>query len=173
MDMEDRSRTSPEQLQLQVASSECGASDVGGSRAYRVYDAKPRLSPTARIRVKPQTRAASGKLQPTGLAVPTPFAKESSRRKTAVSDWQELMDLPLPSEARLRQLFDLTPAEARLARGLARGDALEEVAGELNIKMTTARSQLASIFSKTQTRRQAGLVAILIRLAHLDELGSS
>jgi DNA-binding CsgD family transcriptional regulator len=52
---------------------------------------------------------------------------------------------------------------------MARGDALEEVAAILKIKMTTARSQLAAIFAKTQTRRQAGLVAILSRLAHLDE----
>lgn len=78
------------------------------------------------------------------------------------------IDLPMPSEASLRSLFDLTPAEARLAQRLASGDSVEEVAKALHIKMTTARTQLAAIFSKTETRRQAKLVAILCRIAHLE-----
>ena len=79
-----------------------------------------------------------------------------------------LRELPVPPEALLRRLFDLTPAESRLARKLARGDSLEEVAQSLDVKMTTARSQLAAIFAKTGTCRQAQLVAILSRLAHLS-----
>jgi DNA-binding CsgD family transcriptional regulator len=82
-------------------------------------------------------------------------------------DQLTLSDLPVPSEARLKALFDLTTAEARLAQRLARGDSVEEVALELSIKMTTARTQLAAIFAKTDTRRQAKLVAILSRVAHL------
>ena len=82
-------------------------------------------------------------------------------------DHLTLFDLPVPSEARLKALFDLTTAEARLAQRLARGDSVEEVAQELSIKMTTARTQLAAIFAKTDTRRQAKLVAILSRVAHL------
>jgi DNA-binding CsgD family transcriptional regulator len=78
-----------------------------------------------------------------------------------------ILDLPVPSEARLKALFDLSGAEARLAQRLARGDSVEEVAQTLSIKMTTARTQLAAIFSKTDTRRQAKLVAILSRVAHL------
>jgi DNA-binding CsgD family transcriptional regulator len=35
------------------------------------------------------------------------------------------------------------------------------------VKMSTARSQLASIFTKTGIKRQAKLVAVLARLAHL------
>ena len=79
----------------------------------------------------------------------------------------KLRDLPVPAESALRRLFDLTPAEARLARKLAGGDSLEQVAQALDVKMTTARSQLAAIFAKTGTCRQAQLVAILSRLAHL------
>jgi len=85
----------------------------------------------------------------------------------AAAKLAELMDLPVPSEQMLRTIFDLTPAEARLAQSLSRGDNLEHVAQSLNIRMTTARSQLAAIFAKTQTCRQAQLVAILSRLAHL------
>jgi DNA-binding CsgD family transcriptional regulator len=77
-------------------------------------------------------------------------------------------NFPVPSEASLKSLFDLTPAEARLAQHLACGDSVEEVAQTLHIKMTTARTQLAAIFAKTETRRQAKLVAILSRVAHLE-----
>jgi DNA-binding CsgD family transcriptional regulator len=79
----------------------------------------------------------------------------------------DLNDIPVPNEHVLQRVFDLTNAEVRLAQGAARGDSLEEVAAELGIKISTARTQLASIFAKTQTRRQAKLVALLGRLAQL------
>ena len=81
---------------------------------------------------------------------------------------KQVLDFPTPSETQLRALLDLTVAEARLARLLASGDTLEVVAQKLCIKLTTARSQLAAIFSKTGIRRQAKLVAILSRIAHLE-----
>ena len=80
----------------------------------------------------------------------------------------QVYEFPIPSEARLRALFQLTAAEAKLAQRLACGDTVEEVARKLSIKMTTARTQLAAIFAKTDTRRQAKLVAILSRIAHLE-----
>jgi DNA-binding CsgD family transcriptional regulator len=79
-----------------------------------------------------------------------------------------LDDLPAPSDRALKVIYDLTPAEVRLAQGISRGDSLEEVAADLGIRITTARTQLASIFAKTNTRRQARLVAILSHLAHLE-----
>ena len=79
----------------------------------------------------------------------------------------DLNEIPAPSEQVLQRVFDLTQAEVRLAQGIARGDSLEEVAAGLGIKISTARTQLASIFTKTQTRRQAKLVALLGRLAQL------
>ncbi len=79
----------------------------------------------------------------------------------------DLNEIPAPSEQVLQRVFDLTQAEVRLAQGIARGDSLEEVAAGLGIKISTARTQLASIFTKTQTRRQAKLVALLGTLAQL------
>lgn len=81
---------------------------------------------------------------------------------------REFLKFPVPSGGRLRALFGLTGAEAKLAQRLASGDSVEEVAQELCIKMTTARTQLAAIFGKTATRRQAKLVAVLSRIAHLE-----
>lgn len=82
---------------------------------------------------------------------------------------RDILDFPVPSQKRLQELFDLTAAEARLAQLIACGDSVEEVAQTLSIKMTTARTQLAAVFAKTDTRRQAKLVAILSRIAHLEE----
>jgi DNA-binding CsgD family transcriptional regulator len=54
-----------------------------------------------------------------------------------------------------------------LAQHLARGESLEEIAPRVGVKISTARSQLATIFSKTGVKRQPKLVALLSRLAHL------
>jgi len=69
---------------------------------------------------------------------------------------------PVVSEDRLRSLFALTPAEARLAARLAHGEALNEAAAELDISYATARTQLAFIFRKTGTNRQGELVRLLL-----------
>ena len=98
-----------------------------------------------------------------GATLPRPALQGA----TLPFDLRAVFDLPMPSEARLKSLFDLTTAEARIAQRLACGDSVEEAAQRLNIKMTTARTQLAAIFAKTDTRRQAKLVAILSRVAHL------
>lgn len=64
----------------------------------------------------------------------------------------------------LRQLFRLSPAEAAIAMSLATGADLHEIAEERNVKLNTLRSQIASIMAKTNTRRQAELVALVARL---------
>lgn len=63
----------------------------------------------------------------------------------------------------LREVYGLTPAEARVASHLASGRTLEEVAQRLDVRLETVRSQLKSVFQKTDTRRQAELVALLAR----------
>lgn len=57
--------------------------------------------------------------------------------------------------------FELTPAQARLAAILARGDSVEEAAQATGISIATARNHLKAIFQKTGTHRQAELVALL------------
>lgn len=62
----------------------------------------------------------------------------------------------------LGQLYGLTAAEVRLARMLAQGDSLSDIADELGLSKLTLRSQLRSIFNKTGTGRQADLVLLLL-----------
>ncbi|MCF4128261.1 helix-turn-helix transcriptional regulator [Methylobacterium sp. SyP6R] len=64
-------------------------------------------------------------------------------------------------EVQLRTLFGLTRAEAQVGAGLAHGGCLAEIAAELGISVTTARTHVARIFLKTGTRQQSQLVALV------------
>jgi DNA-binding CsgD family transcriptional regulator len=79
-----------------------------------------------------------------------------------------LLDLdarPEPSPRTLQRLFGLTAAEIHVAIELARGGNLLEIARSQRLSRTTIRSHLASLFVKTQTRRQVALVSLLGRVA--------
>lgn len=67
----------------------------------------------------------------------------------------------VPSLQVLMGLFDLTPAEVKLAAALAGGVSLQEAAARNGVQMTTARTHLDRIFRKTGTSRQGQLVALL------------
>ena len=62
----------------------------------------------------------------------------------------------------LARLYGLTPAEARLVRGLADGRRLDELAEAFGISKETARTQLRHIYPKTGTNRQAELVRLVL-----------
>ncbi len=70
----------------------------------------------------------------------------------------------LPSNEMLQGLFDLTPAEARLAIGLAGGNKIGELARLFKVSHETIRTQIKQVFAKTRTRSQAELVGLLARL---------
>jgi DNA-binding CsgD family transcriptional regulator len=62
----------------------------------------------------------------------------------------------------IQDLFDLTPAEARVARGIAAGKTVHDLADEAGLAAGTVRQQLKSVFSKTGVSRQADLVGLLV-----------
>lgn len=81
-----------------------------------------------------------------------------------------LLDLdarPEPNPVTLRNLFGFTAAETRLAVELAQGRTLNDIAQAHQLRRTTIRSQLASLFVKTQTNRQSELIALLGRVTLL------
>jgi DNA-binding CsgD family transcriptional regulator len=61
----------------------------------------------------------------------------------------------------LRTMFDLTPAEARVAALIAKGDGPQAIAEALGISVNTVRSHLQHIFAKTQTPDQTALGALV------------
>jgi DNA-binding CsgD family transcriptional regulator len=80
----------------------------------------------------------------------------------------DLEDCPLPDEKLLRDLFLLTPAEARLAKRLSCGEDLASIAKGLGVARGTLRAQLKALFWKTGTRRQGELIALLAHLSRLQ-----
>lgn len=70
-------------------------------------------------------------------------------------------DALAPSPNILRALFDLSPAEVKLATAVASGLTLQDAARDAKIQITTARTYLDRIFRKTGTHQQSQLVALL------------
>ncbi len=65
------------------------------------------------------------------------------------------------------KLYDLSPAELRVATALLAGKSPGDYASEAGLTLHTVRSQLKNLFSKTYTRRQSELVALLSKLPPL------
>ena len=153
------------------------------------------VSETGRAMLERERRHAAGQetlygvvkhlINRAGAQIPlgsTSWLATSSREGTATlvkqfaNAWSDgtsalvLLDLdahPEPSSQTLQCLFGLTAAETQLAIELVRGRNLLEIARSRRLSRTTIRSQLGALFVKTQTRRQADLVALLGRVAIL------
>lgn len=67
----------------------------------------------------------------------------------------------VPSPHILNALFDLSPAEARLAATLAAGLSIQQAAVDSGITLNSARTYLVRVFRKTGTSQQSQLVALL------------
>jgi DNA-binding CsgD family transcriptional regulator len=67
----------------------------------------------------------------------------------------------VPTAEVLQGLFDLTPMEARIARGVAEAHSLEAIARAHGVSRETVRTQLKAVLAKTGSRRQSELVALL------------
>lgn len=75
-----------------------------------------------------------------------------------------IRDPEAPTAARsiLQGLFGLTPAEAAVAAALAQGRSADEIAVAHRIALNTARVHIRNILAKTNTTRQAQLVALIL-----------
>lgn len=67
----------------------------------------------------------------------------------------------VPTAEVLQGLFDLTPAEARVARGIGDAQSIDDIATALGVSRETVRSQLKAVLAKTGVTRQAELVSLL------------
>jgi DNA-binding CsgD family transcriptional regulator/PAS domain-containing protein len=84
-----------------------------------------------------------------------------------VTDLEAKVKLP---EQTLRELFGLTPAEARLALAIFEGLSPGEAAASFGVSPHTARVQLGHVFAKTGTNRQSELVRLMMRAVGVDVL---
>ena len=67
----------------------------------------------------------------------------------------------VPTAEVLQGLFDLTPAEARVARGIGLAQSIDALAAAQGVSRETGRSQLKLVLAKTGLNRQAELVSLL------------
>jgi DNA-binding CsgD family transcriptional regulator len=67
--------------------------------------------------------------------------------------------------ALLRQVFGLTPAEARAALALCEGGSIEETVASLGVAASTLKTQLGNIYQKTGVDTRARLVKLVLALA--------
>jgi DNA-binding CsgD family transcriptional regulator len=68
----------------------------------------------------------------------------------------------------VQSLFDLTPAELTVARGIAAGQTVADIAAANGRSVHTVRGQLKSIMSKTGSTRQAELVLLMHQLGRVS-----
>jgi DNA-binding CsgD family transcriptional regulator len=92
-----------------------------------------------------------------GSVAENPFA--DCRALLVLVDPEE--DRRQPPEVLLRNVLQMTPAEARLAARLATGESIENTSEILGITKTTARNQLKAVFAKANVHRQAELVSLI------------
>jgi DNA-binding CsgD family transcriptional regulator len=65
----------------------------------------------------------------------------------------------------VQSLFDLTPAEARVARSLASGETVETIATDRGVSQNTIRAHVRGVLEKTGCNRQVDIVALLTAIS--------
>jgi DNA-binding CsgD family transcriptional regulator len=93
-------------------------------------------------------------------AGPRPIDDHRPTAALFVTDPARTPELPLE---RLMRLYGLTGTEAQLARHIASGRSLQDIASSSSRTMNTVRTQLKQVFQKTGTSRQAQLVRLLLQ----------
>ena len=73
-------------------------------------------------------------------------------------------DRPSGQVAKIARMFKMTRAETALLTLLEKDIALPQAAEQLGVSYETARTQLKSIFGRTDTRRQSDLIGLVHRL---------
>ena len=76
-----------------------------------------------------------------------------------ISDPEKQIEI---SEEDLCSIFNLSPAESRIAVRLCRGQEIEEISDELDLSKNTIKTHAKSVYKKTGTSRKAGLVRQLL-----------
>jgi DNA-binding CsgD family transcriptional regulator len=65
----------------------------------------------------------------------------------------------------VQSLFDLTPTEARVARGLASGKTVQDIATDGGLSLNTIRTHVRGVLEKTGCNRQVDIVALLTAIS--------
>ncbi|QDB99246.1 MULTISPECIES: helix-turn-helix transcriptional regulator [Phyllobacteriaceae] len=99
------------------------------------------------------------------------MAHDVFARTVALAIVTPLVPAPAPHADILGGLFDLSPAEDRVARALLGGMSVQDCAVAFRVSQETVRAQLKSIFAKTATSRQTELLQLLAATTSLPIRG--
>lgn len=111
---------------------------------------------------------SEGDLVATLKLCPTPPAEGASSPVQMIAFIKPLEPVAAPTLVPgLKAQWGLTSAEAQLAQQLMHGHSLDEAARHIHVSKNTVRTQLRSLFMKTDTHRQAELVRVLLKLSHV------
>jgi DNA-binding CsgD family transcriptional regulator len=109
-----------------------------------------------------------------GHVLPIRFsARDIFARSAAVFVLMPVAAPSSPPVELVMSLFDLTPAEARVARGLAAGKTVDDLAGDNGVSPNTVRVQVRGVLEKTGCPRQADVVALLGGISAVRGAGPS
>ena len=119
------------------------------------------LNDNGGLRSFPVRDAATDTLM-VGHVVPIKFsARDIFASSSAVFVLMPVTAPSAPPVELVMSLFDLTPAEARVARGLASGKTVDDLAGDNGVSANTVRVQVRGVLEKTGCQRQTDVVALL------------
>jgi DNA-binding CsgD family transcriptional regulator len=148
-----------------------------GARDQVVFDSPAAQAMLIEALAKPASLAGTGRSIPVaGTASEAPLvAHVLPLRGAALEVFAGAMSIlfitPLvaqssPAPELLQALFDLTPAEARVASMLVDGQSVDAIARAQKLSSNTIRTQLKSVFAKTGVDRQVDLVSLLGQRRH-------
>lgn len=136
---------------------------AGLSQAF----ANPEKLGTGGPRSFPSRPPASGEVRVVHLIPITGPGRESFDTAFAILALTPVPGSTAADPALIRDLFNLTPAEARVACQVGKGLGPVEIAAEHGISAETVRAQLKSAFVKTGTGRQSEVAALVAGVARL------
>jgi DNA-binding CsgD family transcriptional regulator len=76
----------------------------------------------------------------------------------------------MPNVDVVQSLFDLTPAEAKVARFIAQGETVEDIAATNSVSINTVRAQMRGVLEKTGCTRQVEVANLLSGISVIREV---
>jgi DNA-binding CsgD family transcriptional regulator len=135
--------------------------EVGADKLLREAIAAIDLEGGASVRSFPVRDVANDAMMVAHLLPIRRTARDIFIRSAAVLVMTPVTLPQAPPVELVQSLFDLTPAEARVARSLAAGETVEGIAAAGGVARSTVSWQLRRVFEKTACNRQAEVVALL------------
>jgi len=108
-------------------------------------------------------RRASGAFVPSTLSRVGRATPNGAGKPLALLAMSDLSDAVADADV-ISAAFRLTPAEARIAAAVGVGQTPQEYAASRQLKVSTIRSQLISVYRKTGTGSQAHLARLIFPL---------